>query len=371
MPEMPGPDWVLLRTLIGGVCGTDLALIRQQNHPATILQAFASFPAVLGHENVSRIETVGPDVTGWTPGRRVCVEPALGCAARRVGRPCGPCGVGRPSLCEHPAGDGLSRRALIGLNATTGGSWASHFVAHQSQLHAVPDDVSDDTALLTDPIASATHAVLRRRPQDDETVLINGAGVMAFGVAVALRALGHRNRVTMVVRHEYQADIATRLGADCVLRHTRRDSAGRRYRQVAECVGGEPIAARFGNQALVGGFDLVFDCTGTGKGLTDAIKWTRSRGTVVVAGTSGIVLLDSTPIWFDEIHVVGSNGRQIEHVDGECIHTYELVLRWMSNREIDLSPIGVTRFPLEQYRTAFARLRDRGRHRITKLAFVP
>lgn len=370
-PELPGPGWVRLETILGGVCGTDLALIAQRNHPATILQCFAAFPAILGHENVATIDTVGSDVGDWRPGRRVCVEPALGCMARGAEPPCRRCAEGLTSLCEHPPDARLPARALVGLNAMTGGSWAAYFVAHESQLHAVPETLSDDAALLTDPIASATHAVLRRRPQDGETILVNGSGIIALGIIAAIRALDHANHVTAVVRHGFQADLAARLGASDILRHPRGTPPDRRYDDIAGRTGGRRVAARFGNQALTGGFDLTYDCTGTGRGLTDALKWTRSRGTVVAAGTTDITILDTAPLWFDEIQLIGANGRQIECLDGRRVHTYDLVLEWARDGRLDLSAIPVTRYPLAEYRTALRHLFSRGRNQIVKAAFVP
>lgn len=369
--ELPGPDWVRLRTILGGVCGTDLALIMQRIHPATILQRFASFPAVLGHENVARIESTGSDVSDWQPGQRVTVDPALGCRWRHDAAPCRFCADGQPSLCEFAGANGVPPRALLGLNGLTGGSWASHFVAHQSQLHAVPDGVSDEVAVLTDPISSAVHAVLRRQPRAGESVLINGSGVVALGVVTAIRGLQLDNRITIVARHEFQGELASRLGATEVIRHPRGRNAGLRYDDIANRVGGRRISARFGNQILVGGFDVTYDCTGTGVGLTDALKWTRSRGAVVAVGTSGITLLDTTPLWFDEIEIIGANGRQIETVDGRRIHTYDLVLEWARSGRVDLSVIPVARFPLAEYRSAFRQLTARSRHPIVKAAFEP
>lgn len=379
IPALPGPGWVRLRTILGGVCGTDLALITQRAHPATILQSFASFPAVLGHENVAAIDAVGVEVSGWPAGRRVCVEPALGCAARGVEPPCRHCAEGRTSLCEAMASSEhdaeavrpLPPRAMIGLNARTGGSWASYFVAHRSQLHAVPDGLSDEAAVLTDPLASAAHAVLRRRPREGEQVLVNGSGIIALGLIAVLRTLGCANRITAVVRHGFQAEIARRLGADSVIEHRRQAKPADRYDDIARRIGGRRVSGRFGNQAMLGGFDLVYDCTGSGRGLTDVLKWARSRGSVVAVGTSGIALMDTTPLWFDEIEMIGANGRQVETVDGRRVHGYDLVLEWMRSGGLDTALFPVTRFDLREYRAAFRQLLTRGRHPIVKAAFEP
>jgi len=371
-PGLPGPDWVRLKTILGGICGTDLTLVTQHIHPASILRNYSRFPAVLGHENVAVIDELGPAVSGWHIGQRVCVEPAVGCQGRPAAAACPQCAAGRPTLCERfESGDALPPRALIGLNPVTGGSWASSFVAHQSQLHGVPAGVPDDVAVLVDPIASATHAVLRRRPEPGESVLVHGSGVIAMGVVAALRALGCDNDVTITVRHAFQADLAAQLGATHVLRFSRGGRSASRYEAVAERTGGRMLRGIFDNHDLLGGFDLTYDCTGSGSGLSDALKWTRSRGCVVLVGTTGITWLHTTPIWLNELTVLGANGRQIESVDGHDCHTYDVVLGWLASGRLDLSRIPVRRFRLADYRAAFREILRPGRGAILKAAFEP
>lgn len=403
VPELPGPEWVRLRTILGGICGTDLALVAQRVHPGSILNVCARFPAVLGHENVAAIERVGPAASDWQPGQRVCVEPAVGCRARGIDPPCTECAAGRTSLCQHPGDARLPVRAMVGLNPLTGGTWAEYFVAHRSQLFAVPGSVSDDAAVLVDPLASAAHAVLRRPPRPGECVLVNGAGIIALGIIAAIRALGYENRITVIARHPFQAEMARLAAASCcstagearpasslpaqpstepptassasrgldVLLLARGTSMTERFEIIARHLGGKRLTGRFGNQMLVGGFDLTFDCTGTGSGLRDALKWTRSRGTLVAVGTSGITLLETTPIWFDELSILGANGRQIEAAGGRSLHTYSLVLDWLDRARLNLAAFPVTRYRLADYARAFSDLLDRGRSRIVKAAFEP
>src|SRR5262245_24512081 len=83
-PRLRSAGWVRLRPLLAGICGTDLATTFQRHHPASILQVFSSFPATLGHENVSIIEEIGAEVSGWRVGDRVVVEPTLACSAREI-----------------------------------------------------------------------------------------------------------------------------------------------------------------------------------------------------------------------------------------------------------------------------------------------
>ena len=87
-PAMPGGDWVRCRTLLGGICGSDLAVIAQRQPPDSFLQSFTTLPAVMGHENVAVVEEVGPGVDVEWLGKRVCVDPALSCKARGIEPPC-------------------------------------------------------------------------------------------------------------------------------------------------------------------------------------------------------------------------------------------------------------------------------------------
>lgn len=370
IPELPGPDWVRLRTVLGGVCGTDLNLILQRLHPANILRSFTRFPVVLGHENVAVVDQVGSGVTGWEAGRRVCVEPSLACVARRVTPPCPQCQAGRFSLCDNFLSGELPPGTMLGLNGFTGGSWAPYFVAHQSQLHLVPAEVDDATAVLVDPLACALHGVLRRRPEDDDRVLVQGAGIIGLGVVAALRALDCQARVTALVRHDSQRRQMLDAGADDAIVSPRRESSARRYDRIAAAVGGRRVAAAFGNQALIGGFDLVYDCVGNGASLTDAMKFARPRGTVVELGTTQISVVDTTPLWFTELTVLGAYGRQIEDAGGEPPkHTYGLVFELLESGKLRTEGLQTQTFDLGEYRPALEAAASRGRTQAIKIAF--
>ena len=371
-PSLPGPQWVRLKTRLGGICGTDMALIRQRTHPASILRPFTSFPIVLGHENVAIVDEAGPEAGGWTPGARVVVEPALSCVPRGIDPPCPACASGLFALCENYLGDArLPAGTMLGLNAFTGGSWAPTFVAHHTQLHAVPDELADEQAVLVDPLACSLHAVLRRPPCDGERVLVQGSGIIAIGVMLALRALGYANDTTVLCRHNHQADRFTSAGATRTIRCPRKQPRAELFDALAEALHTRRVTSIFGNHALVGGANVVYECTGTGLGLSDAIKCSAARGTVVAAGTSQITLVDTTCLWFREVTIVGAYGRQIESVGGERRHTYAVVMDLIRTGRLPTDGLLTHRFAPADYRTAFATLAHAGRNGVIKAAFQP
>jgi threonine dehydrogenase-like Zn-dependent dehydrogenase len=63
-----------------------------------------------------------------------------------------------------------------GYCADTGGGWSAMLVAHRSQLHPVPDRMTDTRAVLVEPLACAIHAALRAAPEPGANVLLAGAG---------------------------------------------------------------------------------------------------------------------------------------------------------------------------------------------------
>jgi threonine dehydrogenase-like Zn-dependent dehydrogenase len=370
-PALPRSDWVRLRTRLGGICGTDLGAIFQRNHPASFLRVLTRFPVVLGHENVAEIDQVGPGVTGFSIGDRVCVEPTLSCEPRGITPPCTQCAAGQIALCENICAGDLPPGQIIGWNNFTGGSWAPHFVAHASQLHRVPDDVPDEIAVLVDPIACALHAAFRRLPADNETALVIGGGIIGAGLVASIRALASKARLIALVRHHGQANLMKRFGADDVVISPRSESSAVRYDRIAALFGGRRIPALFGNQAMIGGFDLVYDCVGSGASLTDAMKFTRGQGAVVALGTSQITVVDTTPLWFTELNLIGCNGRAVEQYKGKPLHTYDVVFDLIKNGRLDLTGLLTHQYPLDDYRDAFRELSMGRGGGLIKAAFVP
>lgn len=368
-PTLPSNDWVRVRPLLGGICGTDIAAIMQRNHPATITRCFTRFPIGLGHEGVGVIDEVGPDVVGWEPGQRVCVEPMLSCSTRGIDPVCPRCRQGQISLCERITEGNLPPGMMTGTNHFTGGTWGESLVAHQSQLFAVPDAVDDELAAIVDPIACTVHAVLRHRPSPDQRVLVIGAGIIGLGVVAALNLFAPDTHITAIVRHDHQEELARRFGATDVIRSKRGETKADRYQKVADRVGGRRFDAMFGNQALMGGYDVVYDCIGTGESLTDAMKFTRGRGTVVECATSQIAVVDTTPLWLAELTIVGCYGRGIETFEGRQLHTYEVVFDLIRSGRLRLDGLLTHRFGLEDYRQALATIVNRGGSGLVKAAF--
>jgi len=121
-----------------------------------MLSPFSSFPAILGHEVVAVVEEAGTGADVAT-GQRVVLDPIISCAVRGLD-PCPGCRAGTPALCRRAAEGDLSPGMLIGFCRDLPGGWSEGMLAHSSQLHAVPKQLSDEAAALIEPLACGLHA---------------------------------------------------------------------------------------------------------------------------------------------------------------------------------------------------------------------
>ncbi len=292
-PEPPATGWAPVRPVLSGICGSDLGAISGQT--SFYFSALVSMPFVPGHEVVGELLA---DVDGLKAGQRVVIDPVLSCAARGVEPMCEPCGRGDHGLCERVTGGHVSAGLQIGYCSDTGGGWSGMLVAHRSQMHAVPEDLDDQSAMMIEPMACAVHAVRRANVPRDATVLIVGAGTVGLLTLIALRAEAEPGRIIVVAKHPNQVELAKRYGATHVVDPSDALAAVRRATQAFR------LHPERSAPYLLGGVDLSFECVGSKSGLDLALRATRARGRVVLSGMPPRV--DLSPAWFRELEVVGA-----------------------------------------------------------------
>ncbi|MFZ1711313.1 MAG: zinc-binding dehydrogenase, partial [Anaerolineae bacterium] len=142
------------------------------------------------------------------------------------------------------------------------------------------------------------------------------------------------------------------------------------YAETAARTGSRLYHGRAGNRMLLGGFDIIFDVVGIPATLTNALRWTRARGTVVLVGVNlHRMNVDLTPVWYQEVNLLGAVGHDIVSWQGEEISTFDLALRWLQSGDLRTDPLLTHRFPLSAYRQAFATALDKRQARSIKVAF--
>lgn len=365
-PSFPTQQWVRIKTRLGGICGTDLGTIYL--HTSPYFSPYSDFPFTFGHENVGTISEVGAEVKGFKPGQRVIVEPTLWCAPRGYEKAewCEYCAKGEINRCARRSGGKLAPGMFIGSSKDTGGSWSESFIAHQSQLYLVPDKISDENALMVEPFACAVHCVLMDMPDDNEAILILGAGTMGLVTLAALRGLGSKAKILVSARYPHQAEAARKLGADEVL------SGRDLYTQIAERTGATLLKPTIGKLVMEGGVDRVYECTGNDNSLDDANRFAKRGGTVVLVGLPGQAKgIDWSAIFTQELRILSAT--EYSHADeykGKTWKSYDLALDLMEKGTVDLGWMVTRTYTLTDYKKALGDLAQKGSEGIIKAAFA-
>jgi threonine dehydrogenase-like Zn-dependent dehydrogenase len=371
IPAQPFPadGWVRLRPRLAGICGTDMALVTLSTPPGYFGKGLIIEPVVLGHENVSEVVERGPAAEDVAGGVRYNVDPVVPCAARGL-EPCPSCRAGQFCACWNVAEKGERTLGFwVGGSKTIGGTWSDSFLAHRSQLVPVPEGLSDEQAVLVDPLSSCVHTVLRRPPgPEDQDVLVVGCGILGLGIIEFLRVQGFKGRLFATARHRFQKALALQFGATEAWdgRDLREKDL---IRRVADLYGLPLVKGWCGRPALLGGMDLVYDAIGSGPSLQEVLRVVRPQGTVVLPGMGHPRFVDWDPLVHKQVTVMGSHGRGIETWRGRAVHSYTVVHDLMAEGRFPADKLLTHVFPLEDYRTALGVLTHRGRHGAVHAAF--
>ena len=353
-PRLPGIDWHRVRPLLAGICGSDLSTVDGKS--SRYFESIVSFPFVLGHE------IVGEVLDGPHAGRRVVVEPVLGCEARGIEPRCPACARGHKGACERIAYGELRPGLQTGFCADTGGGWSEELVCHESQLHAVPDSLSDEAAVMVEPTACGIHAALAGRVSSTDRVVVLGAGTLGLTTLAALHAYSPPAHLVAVAKHTLQRDLARALGADEVVKPEEVTRAVRRVTASLALTRDDGALRR-----LAGGAEVVFDCVGTSTSLTTCLDIVRPGGRVVLVGMPATLHVDLAALWQREIALVGAYAYGTEERPDGPYATFELALELVERA--CLGRLVGAHYPLERYEEAIRHAASAGRRGAIKVVF--
>jgi D-arabinitol dehydrogenase (NADP+) len=307
-PE-PGPTDVVLRTLITGVCGTDLHLHKGGFAPA--------YPLTPGHEIVGEVIAIGQDVDTLEIGQQVAVDNANTCGH------CAECRAGRAQHCPE--------RTALGVDLPGG----------------FADGLPLEAAVMIEPISCAVHGVESLNMSPGADVLVFGAGPSG-NVLAQLLLHGGADRVTMAAPTAFKLDLARSHGIDETVLLDREDpEAGRRrLRELAP-----------------DGFDVVVDATGATSVLQHCVSLTRNTGTVFVYGMAdedAEMVVKPNEVFRRELSIVGSFAQA---------YGFERAVAVVKGGRVRTEGIVTHRFDLDEYESALDAVRsDPG---CLKAAIVP
>ena len=346
-PHAPGDGWVRVRPRLAGICGSDLATV--DGRSSRYFEPIVSFPFVPGHEVVGNLDD----------GRRVVIEPVLGCVARGVVPVCPACAAGHLGRCERITFGHLKPGLQSGFCCETGGGWSTAMTAHVSQLHDVPADMTDEDAVMVEPTACAVHAALSAGPLGGTAVAVIGAGTLGLLTVAALAEFNRPDSLIVGAKHPAQRRFATTFGATAVAEPS----------ALARAVRSATHSLAIGDGAierLTGGADVVFDCVGSSDTIADALAMVRPGGRVVLVGMPATVKVDLTPLWHREVALVGAYAYGVEPLAAGR-RTFDLAFELV--RAHALGGLVSATYPLDQYVDAIAHAATAGRRDGVKIAF--
>ena len=339
-PALPGPGWQRIRPRLAGICGSDLSTVDGKS--SRYFEPIVSFPFVPGHEIVADSDT-----------GRVVVEPVLSCIPRGIDPPCSFCALGRTGSCQNLALGCLEPGLQTGYCTDTGGGWSTAMVAHTSQLHAVPEGMSDEAAVMVEPAACAVHAALRPGVDQPSSVVVLGAGTVGLCTIAAVRRHLRPGTLIASAKHPEQRKLAVELGADIVVEPGEVRRAVRRLSR-------SPMVG----DAVGEGAEVVYDCVGSADSIDDALAVVRPREHVVLVGMPGRVTVDLTALWHKEIRLAGAYAYGVE-AGGR--RTFDLAFALVA--EAGLGRLVSATYTLDRYREAIDHAAHAGSRGTVKVVF--
>lgn len=320
--EIPkiGPDDGLLKVEMAGVCGTDPGIYRGKSLGLPI-----SYPLILGHEIVGRIEAMGErarERSRVQEGDRVIIETAFGCGY------CYPCITGNYVQCESCLLYGHTIPCKDPPHLW--GAYGEYlYIAPRARVHRVRDELPPEVAVLICAVLGNAIRWLRMMGgvSIGDTVVIEGPGQQGLaGIIVAKESGAREIIVTGLTKDRKRFELAREFGAtQCV--NVEKDDP---VKVVREVTGGKMA-------------DVVMDVTGHPEGAIVALDLVRKGGTIVIPGIYGghkAVPLTLDKIVFKEVRVQGVNS----HNTLSVIPAIALA----ESRKYSIEKMVTHRFPLEE-----------------------
>jgi threonine dehydrogenase-like Zn-dependent dehydrogenase len=359
-PTLPSPDWVKIRTIICGFCGSDMNAILLKDSPS--VTPFTSFPCTLGHELCGEIVEVGSNVGGFGKGDMVTIAPHLSCSARGIEPECGSCRMGRPGNCENFAEGAFSPGMFAGICRDIGGGFAPYLVAHKDQVFKLPGEMSAKEGAMMEPLACTLQALLDNMPDSEDQVLIIGGGVIGSLIVQSIRAFGIDCSITVAEPSKFHAELASKAGADHVI------TDGDILRHTVEITGARAYKPMLGQDILMGGFSKVYDVVGNSATLKTSMRALRTGGVLSVVGIGADVKLDLTPLWLKLQTIKGVYTYGYFDEQGKRKHVFELAIDFVRQKKIDVQSMVTHTFSIEDYKEMIEVNLNKSKHRAVKTA---
>lgn len=166
MPVTDEHNNVLVKMTAAGICGSDVGIYHGTN-------AAATYPRIIGHEMVGVVTEVKDNVKEIKVGDRVIINQVTSCGH------CYPCSKNRGNVCDN-----LKVRGVH-----IDGGYREYIAVPEHDCYVLPDNISDNDAIMIEPTTIAIQACTRGRLVKDDMLLIYGAGALGSTILKVAKML--------------------------------------------------------------------------------------------------------------------------------------------------------------------------------------
>ena len=285
LEDLPTPrisaDQILLRVEACAICGSDVRVYRFGARNITP-------PVTLGHEATGTILEVGRSLTGYSPGQRVAIAPAIPCGD------CGYCQRGIQTMCDN----------LRSIGYELHGGFAEFMVVPYAAIragcvNAIPDNLSFEEATVAEPLACAINGQELLNVGLGDTVVVIGAGPLGCMHAELAKIRGAR-KVIMVEIQESRLQLAKKFSVDVFINGMQED-VGKRVLEETEGVGASVVVV------------AAPSAQAQAQALTLAAKQGRISFFAGLPKDNPMVTINANLLHYRQLCVVGAYGSKPRH----------------------------------------------------------
>ena len=289
----PKDHEVKIKVIYGGICGSDLKVYKGKI-------SYAKYPLRPGHEVLGTIVEAGA-ATPYQVGTHVTIFPNTFCGK------CEFCLNGKINICANKEPLGVSIDGLFG----------QQIVIDSKYVVPVPEKVSNERAVLTEPFAVIVHALKKVKINQETTVAVIGCGTE--GLLTATLALRKGAKLTVIDVNPNKLELAKRLGE---------------------------VQARQPEEIKDQRFDIVIEAAGVKSSMEQALEIVKPGGTMLALG------INADPVDLYPMHLVRSEIT----IKGSIIYSLEDftdALEYLSDPALNIEPVVSKMYSYTEFQEAF------------------
>lgn len=314
MQDVPEPNLiqetdVLIKMKLVGVCGSDIHYYKTGKIGSQVVK----YPFTVGHEGAGEVVMTGKSVTRIKKGDRIAIEPAMPCWE------CDQCKAGRTHTCRN--------LKFLGCPGQADGCLSQFIVMPETSCFPIPDKMSFDEAVISEPLAIGLYAVNESIPMVGAKIGILGFG--PIGMSVLLSAMAKGASVIYVTDK-----------IDERLEHAKKNGAVYAGNPDTTDIVGE--ISQLETELL----DVVFECCGQQDAIDQAIDLLKPGGKLMIIG------IPEFDRWSFQVDSMRRKEICIQNVRRQN-ETLDETLELISNHSVNVNSMATHRFSFNETQAAF------------------